>query len=64
MVLKKSTGEIITDDYEICASIWKQARGLMFSRKKNLIFSFKKPKLVPLHNFFVFFPITVLFFGF
>jgi hypothetical protein len=40
---------------------WSQARGLMFSGKKNLIFAFKREALVSLHMFFVFFPIDVLF---
>ncbi|MBL7054752.1 DUF192 domain-containing protein [Candidatus Woesearchaeota archaeon] len=34
----------------------------MFSTKpKTLIFIFKKEKIIPLHMFFVFFPIEVLF---
>ena len=34
----------------------------MFSRKsKTLIFVFKKEKIAPLHMFFVFYPIDVLF---
>ena len=46
---------------EICTSTWSKARGLMFSRKKDLMFVFKKEKIIPLHMFFVFFPIHVLF---
>ena len=33
----------------------------MFSKRKNLIFVFDKEEIVPLHMFFVFFPIDVLF---
>ncbi len=44
-----------------CDSLWSQARGLMFSRKKTLLFDFGKEKKTPLHNWFVFFPIYVYF---
>ncbi len=41
--------------------MWSKARGLMFSRKKNLVFVFNKEKIIALHMLFVFFPIDVLF---
>lgn len=47
--------------FKICKSIWAKARGLMFSKKKNLIFVFDDEKRRSLHMFFVFFPIDVLF---
>jgi len=47
--------------YQICESIWSKARGLMFSKKKNLVFVFDKEKRIALHMLFVFFPIDVLF---
>ena len=47
--------------YQICESIWSKTRGLMFSKKKNLVFVFNKEKRIALHMFFVFFPIDVLF---
>jgi uncharacterized membrane protein (UPF0127 family) len=46
---------------EITNSVWKKARGLMFSKRKNLVFVFNKEQKVSLHNFFVFFPIDVLY---
>jgi len=46
---------------EITNSLWKKARGLMFSKKKNLMFVFDKERKVSLHNFFVFFPIDILY---
>ena len=33
----------------------------MFSRKKNLLFEFEKEQKIPLHNFFVFYPINLVF---
>ena len=47
--------------YKICKSSFSKMRGLMFSRKKNLIFVFGSPRKISLHMFFVFFPIDVLF---
>ena len=47
--------------YKICKSAWSKARGLMFSRKKNLVFVFNKEKRISLHMLFVFFSIDVLF---
>jgi uncharacterized membrane protein (UPF0127 family) len=47
--------------YQICDSIWSKASGLMFSKKKNLVFVFDQEKRVGLHMLFVFFPIDVLF---
>ncbi len=46
---------------EVIKSAFGKARGLMFSRKKNIMFVFDEEKMVPLHNFFVFFPIDVLY---
>jgi uncharacterized membrane protein (UPF0127 family) len=42
-------------------TLLRQGCGLMFSGKKNLLFSFKREERVDLHMFFVFFPIDVLF---
>ncbi len=35
--------------------------GLMFSKRKNLLFVFNREDFVPLHMFFVFYPIIVFF---
>ncbi len=47
-------------DYELCNTVWKKARGLMFRRKheKPLLFIFnRKARLAnSIHSFFVFFP--------
>lgn len=48
-------------ELKICKSLLSKARGLMFSRKKNLVFVFGRPRRVSLHMFFVFFPIDVIF---
>src|SRR3989344_8293644 len=63
MVIKNSSkGDVICSDAKICKSILSKTVGLMFSKKpKPLIFILKKEKIVPLHMFFVFFPIDVLF---
>lgn len=48
-------------NYTLCNNMLSQTRGLMFSRKKTLVFEFNKEKYVPLHTWFVFFQITVLY---
>ena len=63
MIIKNLTKNVIIGkNAEFCTSSFSKARGLMFSKKpKILIFIFKKEKIVPLHMFFVFFPIDALF---
>lgn len=46
---------------QVCSSYWSQFRGLMFSSKKNLLFVFKDEQRRNFHNFFVFFPIDLIF---
>ena len=49
-------------DAVICSSVWGKMKGMMFSskRKKPLLFIFSKEKHVPIHMFFVFFPLIVI----
>jgi uncharacterized protein len=63
MYIKNSTRNvIISRNAKLCRNIFSKTLGLMFSRKnKSLIFIFKEKKIVPLHMFFVFYPIDVLF---
>ncbi len=63
MIIKNSLkGNVICVDAKICKSIFSKAIGLMFSRKpRALVLILKKEKIAPLHMFFVFFPIDVLF---
>lgn len=42
-------------------TIWQKAKGLMFSRQKDLLFSEKKERIIPIHMWFVFYPIDVLY---
>ena len=44
-----------------CSSLCSKAKGLMFSKKKNLVFIFDKEKPVSLHMLFVFFPIWAVY---
>ncbi|MBW3020398.1 DUF192 domain-containing protein [Candidatus Woesearchaeota archaeon] len=53
--------EVIKIEGKVCKGEFSKARGLMFSRKKTLIFEFKEEIKVSLHMFFVFFPINVYF---
>ena len=46
---------------KVCSTLWSQARGLMFSKPKTLLFCFKTQRRVLIHNWFVFFPIDLIF---
>lgn len=61
MILNKTTGKLISQDETFCHSWFSQLRGLMFSKRKNLVFVFDRERRVSLHNWFVFFPIDALF---
>ena len=53
----------ISKSYDSMDSIWQQARGLMFQNKvkKPLIFKFAESQKIPLHMWFVFCTIDVLY---
>jgi uncharacterized protein len=63
MIIKNATKkDVIAEDAVVCSNIFSQGLGLMFSFKiKSLVFTLKKEKITPLHMFFVFYPIDVLF---
>jgi len=53
---------MLAENAKICENIFSRTLGLMFSKKiKTLIFVFNKEKIIPLHMFFVFYPIDILF---
>ena len=60
-ITNKTRKTVIAADYRLCTSTLSKARGLMFSKEKNLIFTFKNERIVALHMMFVFFPIDLLF---
>ena len=60
MIKNKTKNKIICNNFELRKNLLGQIRGLMFSSRNNLIFTFKKEKKVSLHNFFVFFPIDIV----
>ncbi len=42
-----------------CKTLLSKSIGLMFSKKKTVVFHFNKEQLIPLHMWFVFYPIDV-----
>jgi len=61
-IKNKTKKAIIATNARVCNSILSRAVGLMFSLKpRSLIFIFEKEKTIPLHMFFVFFPIDIVF---
>jgi uncharacterized protein len=61
LIKNKTDKKTITKKYLICTSYFSKALGLMFSKKKNLIFTFEKEKKISLHMLFVFFPIWAVY---
>ncbi len=62
MIKNLTRKRILARNYKRCESIFSKTVGLMFSKKyRSLIFIFPEEKVVPLHMFFVFYPIDVLF---
>jgi uncharacterized membrane protein (UPF0127 family) len=61
MLRNESQGFEIARSFKLCKNPWSQARGLMFSRPRVLVFQFDCPRQISLHMFFVFFPIDVAF---
>ncbi|MFW5991103.1 MAG: DUF192 domain-containing protein [Candidatus Nanoarchaeia archaeon] len=61
MIVNHTRDKVIATDYTLCKSIFSKALGLMFSRPKTLVFRFSQEKIIPLHMFFVFFPIDVIY---
>ena len=61
MIKNSTRNRILAKNAKICRNILSKLSGLMFSKKRALIFVFGKEKIIPLHMIFVFFPIDVLF---
>jgi uncharacterized membrane protein (UPF0127 family) len=62
MVIKNTrNGKVIAKNFQVYSTTLQKARGLMFSKQKNIIFTFKTPRKVPLHMCFVFYQIDVLY---
>lgn len=60
MILNQTKNIILSKREKHCNTLFSQARGLMFSPRKNLVMKFKSERKISLHNFFVFYPIDVL----
>ncbi len=52
---------VLSEKASCCASLWRKASGLLFSPQKDLVFIEQKEKIIPLHMFFVFYPIDLVF---
>ncbi|MFH1683185.1 MAG: DUF192 domain-containing protein [Candidatus Woesearchaeota archaeon] len=60
MITNQTKNKIISKEEKHCDGIWSKARGLMFSKKKNLIMFFDPEEKTKLHNCFVFFALDIL----
>jgi len=61
MIINKTRNTTIAGSCKLYRNIFSKATGLMFSKQKNIVFIFRKERIVSLHMLFVFFPIDVLF---
>jgi len=60
MITNTTAKKKVSEQEVIAKNIWRQALGLMFSKKKNLLMIFNKSKRISLHNFFVFYPLEIV----
>ena len=64
MIINKTKERVITHNLKVVSSVFGKAIGLMFHKRIKdfgLVFEFGSEKKVSLHNFFVFFPIDLVF---
>lgn len=62
MIYNKSKKTEVSSECRLCKSQVSKFLGLMFRTKPEpLVFVFGREKIIPLHMFFVFFPIDVLY---
>lgn len=59
--LHKKMQKLGLKDYKVYNSFFFKLKGLMFSKKKTVVFVFNSERKRGLHGFFVFFPIGLLF---
>ncbi len=60
-IINNTKKRVITETCHQCLSMWQKAAGLMFSKQKDILFIEDKEKKIPLHMYFVFYPIDVLY---
>ena len=62
-MLKINQKQVVANT-KICQGVFSKLIGLMFSKKikdRALVFTFRKEQITPLHMFFVFYPIDIIF---
>ena len=60
-VVNATKKTVLSDTATCCVALWRKASGLMFSPQKDLLFIEQQEKIIPLHMFFVFYPIDVVY---
>jgi uncharacterized protein len=62
MIKNNSDGQVIIEKHKVCKSLFSKATGLMFRKKADyaLVFEFNRIKRISLTNYFVLYPIDVL----
>ncbi len=60
-ILNRTKNSNLSETALFYTMIWQKARGLMFSGQKDILFSEKKERIIPVHMWFVFYPIDLLY---
>ena len=60
MITNLTKKTVLAKESKLCKTPFQKARGLMFSKPRNLVFIFHPKQQVSLHMFFVFFPIDIV----
>lgn len=62
MIIKNTSQQtVLSHDAHLCRFLWQKARGLMFSKQKDLVFAASCEQKIYLHMLFVFYPIDVIY---
>jgi hypothetical protein len=61
LIRNERSDEVVSDDAEELTRSWQHVRGLMFSPKRDLVFTFPDERCRTLHMWFVFYMIDVVF---
>ena len=61
MIINQTQKKVLIRNEKHCKNIIQKIKGLMFSKKKTLVFHFNKEQNMSIHMLFVFFPIDLYF---
>jgi uncharacterized membrane protein (UPF0127 family) len=60
-IKSRKSGKIFCEEFETADNLLSQIKGLMFSKKKNILFVFSNEGEHPIHSYFVGFPFHAIY---